>query len=35
MRTEALDTIGDVEEYWYRVSSPLEGWVFGAFIQAP
>jgi hypothetical protein len=35
MRTEALDTIGDIEEYWYRVSSPLEGWVFGAFIQAP
>jgi uncharacterized protein YgiM (DUF1202 family) len=27
------ETINDQTSHWYKISSPLEGWVFGAFLQ--
>jgi hypothetical protein len=31
-RTADTETIGSDTDYWYEISSPARGWVFGAFI---
>jgi hypothetical protein len=31
-RTAETETIGSDTDYWYQISSPARGWVFGAFI---
>lgn len=32
-RTVEKYAVNDQSDYWYKISSPVEGWVFGAFIK--
>jgi hypothetical protein len=32
-RTAEMSQIGGDTDYWYKITSPMEGWVFGAFVS--